>query len=696
MAGTEHTPDEYRVIFENVSDAIAVYALDSPGIVEANPAACELFGYTREEIIGLGSETLVHPSSHHLIPQFAQAVAAGRSIRARAPAVRKDGSVIHLEIRGVPFMFRGSVHMLSVARDVTEQVASEEELRRRVAEQTRDLQALLDLSRSVTSILDLERLYEVALDRLGELVPYAGAAIQLVTPGGPRQVATRRPAGAASTPVEAPAWYRTSIWASLAAGMPVVIGDIHGDEALANEYRSTLPDGLSESPLSFFRSWMLVPLIVKDHSIGAIGIIHQEPGFFRQEHVSLVQSVANHVAIAIENARLFDETARKAREVEALLQANESMHRSLALSDVFEAVVDVATNGLGLDFASLMLRDGTDGGLIVRAQKGFPQRRRDAVEIRSLPAQPAETGVVWAVADTADAEDEVNQSLTTSLGMRSLVQVPIAYHGANGVFLVGYRRPHEWSPDEIRLFQALAERAALAIENARLFEESQERRREIEALYQADEKLFNSLDLDEVLQSLADIAVDILGADKSVVSLAQRGSGLNFPRAWRNLSPEIIAFLGGQRPAEPDDMRSGVAVPREDLSVRHPETRAALEREGIVSTLDVPIMFEGRLGGAFGLGWLRSHKFTEEEKRLGLALAQRAAVAINNAELFARAQQAASLEERQRLARELHDSVSQALYGIALGSKTARAQLDRDPTRASCNWQKPAWRKCAL
>jgi signal transduction histidine kinase len=57
-------------------------------------------------------------------------------------------------------------------------------------------------------------------------------------------------------------------------------------------------------------------------------------------------------------------------------------------------------------------------------------------------------------------------------------------------------------------------------------------------------------------------------------------------------------------------------------------------------------------------------------------------VAIENARLFEQAGQVAALEERQRLARELHDSVSQALYGIALGARTARTQLDREPAKA--------------
>jgi signal transduction histidine kinase len=86
--------------------------------------------------------------------------------------------------------------------------------------------------------------------------------------------------------------------------------------------------------------------------------------------------------------------------------------------------------------------------------------------------------------------------------------------------------------------------------------------------------------------------------------------------------------------------------------------------------------------GSFGISFLQKRRLSEHEKRLFVALGDRAAIAIQNAELYERAQHAASLEERQRLARELHDSVSQALYGIALGARTARTQLDRDPTRA--------------
>jgi signal transduction histidine kinase len=100
-------------------------------------------------------------------------------------------------------------------------------------------------------------------------------------------------------------------------------------------------------------------------------------------------------------------------------------------------------------------------------------------------------------------------------------------------------------------------------------------------------------------------------------------------------------------------------------------------REGIQASMDVPIRSaSGEVLGGYGVAYTQAHVFGADERRLLMALADRAAVAIQNAALYERAQHVASLEERQRLARELHDSVSQALYGIALGAQTARLRID--------------------
>jgi signal transduction histidine kinase len=107
------------------------------------------------------------------------------------------------------------------------------------------------------------------------------------------------------------------------------------------------------------------------------------------------------------------------------------------------------------------------------------------------------------------------------------------------------------------------------------------------------------------------------------------------------------------------------------------------DSEGITALIHVPLIVGGAVFGVFGVNYCRPHPVGAEEQRLLLSLAQRAALAIENAQLYAQAQSTAALEERQRLARELHDSVSQALYGIALGARTARTLLDRDPSQVA-------------
>jgi signal transduction histidine kinase len=83
--------------------------------------------------------------------------------------------------------------------------------------------------------------------------------------------------------------------------------------------------------------------------------------------------------------------------------------------------------------------------------------------------------------------------------------------------------------------------------------------------------------------------------------------------------------------------------------------------------------------GMLALASSQGQAFTERQATLALAIANQAAIAIENAQLYEQAQELAAVEERQKLARELHDSVSQALYGIALGAHTARTLLERDP-----------------
>src|SRR5437867_8503925 len=95
----------------------------------------------------------------------------------------------------------------------------------------------------------------------------------------------------------------------------------------------------------------------------------------------------------------------------------------------------------------------------------------------------------------------------------------------------------------------------------------------------------------------------------------------------------------------------------------------------------VPLILRDQVIGMLALASSEERAFTERHATLALAIANQTAIAIENARLYEQAQELAAVEERQKLARELHNSVSQAHYGIALGLHTARIQLDRDPRK---------------
>src|SRR5262249_16908148 len=112
-----------------------------------------------------------------------------------------------------------------------------------------------------------------------------------------------------------------------------------------------------------------------------------------------------------------------------------------------------------------------------------------------------------------------------------------------------------------------------------------------------------------------------------------------------------------------------------------PSINAITAREGVGSYICVPIIVREEVFGVFSVVYGVPRRFSEEDQRPLEALAQRAAVAGQNAELYERVQSAAALEERQRLARELHDAVTQTLFSASLIAEVLPRVWERDPTQ---------------
>jgi formate hydrogenlyase transcriptional activator len=119
---------QYRKIFDSAMDGLLIF--DRKGrIVEANPQACRMYGYTHEEMIALSREDIMHPDYHYLFEVFRKETREKGMFAAESKDIRKDETLFYIEIRGTEFDYNDRRHVLAIVRDVTERKRTESSLR---------------------------------------------------------------------------------------------------------------------------------------------------------------------------------------------------------------------------------------------------------------------------------------------------------------------------------------------------------------------------------------------------------------------------------------------------------------------------------------------------------------------------------------------------------------------------------------
>lgn len=297
----------------------------------------------------------------------------------------------------------------------------------------------------------------------------------------------------------------------------------------------------------------------------------------------------------------------------------------------------------------------------------------------SASGQAMETRQVVHVAD-AWQDSRPNRDAIGRAQIRSLIAVPLmAGSTALGTITVGHREPGMFSDKDERVLTLLVPGAVIAMENAHYYHQEQQRRREIEALYRADEELYRHLDLDQVLQSLVDVVIDILQADKSAVVVCdEQRSVVRAARGFRPESLTSMILLACQDRTTPHALDREPHI-IEDIQHSPHINRTLFEREHISSLVSMPVTIGDQLFGVFHVGYTHPRTFGKQDHRLLKVLAQRAALAIENARFHQQAQHTAAMEERQRLARDLHDAVTQTLFSASLVAEVLPLLWEQNP-----------------
>jgi signal transduction histidine kinase len=206
------------------------------------------------------------------------------------------------------------------------------------------------------------------------------------------------------------------------------------------------------------------------------------------------------------------------------------------------------------------------------------------------------------------------------------------------------------------------------------------RNEEIQALYEADERILRNVSLNQVFQTLVDVAVDMLHADRSVVFAWDEKQTKVVPRVSHGYSAEtlkVMEFGKGEGDVGEVLATGKPAIVRQmELNDFRPDVRAALIAEGIRSFVHLPIVVDHKVVGVFNVGFTRPNLIGDDTTRLFSALAHRASISIANMELFEQTKDLAVMEERNRLARDLHDSAKQKAFAALAQLGTARGILN--------------------
>ncbi len=189
---------------------------------------------------------------------------------------------------------------------------------------------------------------------------------------------------------------------------------------------------------------------------------------------------------------------------------------------------------------------------------------------------------------------------------------------------------------------------------------------EMEALYQADEKILRNVTLNQVFQTLVDVSVAMLNADRSLILAWDEEQTCLVPRVsfgFKKKTLEIMRFARGEGIIG-KVLATGQPIIEPDLNPDdlRPDIRTAILEEGIKSFAHLPIKVDEKVVAVFNVGFTHPNAINDDILRLYSALVQRASLSIANMELFEQTKDLAVIEERNRLARDLHDSAKQKAF----------------------------------
>jgi signal transduction histidine kinase len=404
------------------------------------------------------------------------------------------------------------------------------------------------------------------------------------------------------------------------------------------------------------------------------------------EDRELMEQLANQAAIAIVNARLYGEVRDRLAEVTGLQAASAALVEELQPERSLRVIAEQALALSGAISVSIELLRSSGRELEVHVAVGEHAAELAGVRLAvdgSLPGKAVTTG------RPQISRSPLHSRLETALhgaDARSILVLPLKARGRTLGTLSAYtRHPNAFHSRQVELLAIFANQASMSLDNARLYGELQSRVEEMVGLQRLGTVLLEERDFDRVLHAICQQLQRLTDAEGCGLALLEDDPDHLELRAV--VGPQADILRGTRIPTHgsfaAEALRTNQPQRSDDAQNDPRGYRKSLVLGNTRTILSVPMKTRQRAVGVLSIyNKLDGRGFTERDAELATFFANQAAAAIENARLYEQTREYAVIEERNRLARELHDSVTQSLFSVSLLGQAALNLWERDPARA--------------
>lgn len=431
------------------------------------------------------------------------------------------------------------------------------------------------------------------------------------------------------------------------------------------------------------RSLLAVPLRFREQLLGGLIIILGEVREFSDTEMDIAREIADSVAVAIKNRQLL-EAEQSAREREAILrEVAASLTLGLSLDDLLQSILDqldkVMTNHSS---AILLIQNDMPVVVAHRGSPSLPARLNELVLTRPLSIWwVLQTGRLKVINDThGSPEWTIIEGFEY---IRAWMGVPLMVKGeCIGIMTIDRATPDTFTAQDQDLALAFANQAAIAIDNVTMFSQLQEhagqleehvrrRTRELQLLYGITATAVGNPEMDSMLRRSLQLMADAFGCPAAAVFLPDGETDQLRPAALlEGADPELNRFLEELTPehlllAHPLHHNNPAIMRGDELAI-------GWDQEGDLIVVAAPLRSRGRNLGVLCLLWDDPRPYDAVPQTLLVTIADQLGAAVENIRFHHIVRQAAIIEERERLAGDIHDQVTQSIYSAGLFAEAAR------------------------